>query len=289
MADRDTPLAGKHAIVTGASRGIGKAIAMRLASAGAHVILAARSVEKPTEGFSGTVHDVASAIRAFGGRATPLALDVTDADSREAFAQEAQALTGGIDILVNNAGTPIYRKLGEYTHLEIQQMIGMYYEGPVHLCNLMIPAMKAKGAGWILNLGSSSVIKLPKPPFAEHMSYFGHDAIYSSLKSAIHRLTLGLAAELHEHNIAVNLVAPVGAVYTPGLDNLGLDFDPNHPAVEKEEHIAEAALALVTEPANMRTGTIAWSYKFLDEIGRTTMTLDGAEVLESRAERATSA
>lgn len=279
---KSKPLAGRHAVVTGASRGIGKAIATRLASAGAHVILAARSIDKPTGGFSGTVHDTAETIRGFGGTATPMALDVTDAKSREDFAGAVLDATGGVDILVNNAGTAIYRHIDDYDLSEIQRMIGMYYEGPVHLCNLLVPAMKAKGAGWILNLGSSSVIKLPQEPYEQHLGYFGYDALYSSLKSAVHRLTLGLAAELREHNIAVNLVAPVGAVYTPGLDNLDLGFGPDHPAAEIEEQIAEAALALVSRPPKELTGTIAWSYKFLDEIGRPTMSLDGTRILVAR-------
>jgi len=75
----------------------------------------------------------------------------------------------------------------------------------------------------------------------------------------------------------------VRAVWTPGLENLGLEFGPDHPAIEKEEHIAEAALALVSAPPSVRTGVLAWSYQFLDEIGRTTISLDGRSVIEERA------
>ena len=277
-----TPLAGRNAIVTGASRGIGKAIAIRLASAGAHVVLAARSVDAPTAGFTGTIHDVAETIRAFGGTATPIKLDVTDAADREAFVQTCADTVGPIDILVNNAGTSNYKHIDEYTFADLHQFIGMYYESMVHLCNLLVPGMKAKGEGWILNLGSSSVIKLPTQPYGKHLGYFGYDAVYASLKAGVHRFTQGLAAELYGHNIAVNLVAPVGAVYTPGLDSMGLDFDPSHPAVEIEEQIAEAALALVSQPPQEVTATIAWSYKYLDGIGRPTMSLDGTQVLVER-------
>jgi 3-oxoacyl-[acyl-carrier protein] reductase len=280
--DATQSLAGRIAAVTGASRGIGKAIAIRLASAGAHVILAARSVEKPTAGFSGTVHDVADEIRSFGGTATPLGLDVADAASREAFVRACEAQVGTVDVLVNNAGTPLYKTIDQYSYEDLRQQIGMYYEGPLHLINLLVPGMKTRGGGAILNLGSSSVVKLPKQPYDEHMAYFGIDALYASLKAADHRLTFGLAAELFEHNIAVNIVAPVRAVWTPGLNNLGLEFGPDHPAIEKEEHIAEAALALVSEPPAVRTGVLAWSYQFLDEIGRTTMSLDGRSVIEER-------
>ncbi len=280
--DDTQALAGRVAVVTGASRGIGKAIAARLASAGAHVVLAARSVDQPTSGFTGTVHDVAETIRAFGGKATPLGLDVADADSRVAFVKACQEQLGTVDILVNNAGTPLYKRIDEYSAADLRNQIGMYYEGPLHLISMLVPGMKAKGGGAILALGSSSVVKLPKQPYADHLAYFGIDALYASLKSADHRLAFGLAAELYEHNIAVNIVAPVRAVWTPGLENLGLEFGPDHPAVEKEEHIAEAALALVSEPPTVRTGVLAWSYEFLNEIGRTTMSLDGKSVIEQR-------
>jgi len=281
--DSSQSLAGKVAVVTGASRGIGRAIATRLASAGAHVVLAARSVEKPSEGFTGTVHDVAETIRSFGGTATPLGLDVADGESREAFVRACHNQVGTVDILVNNAGTPLYKTIDQYSAHDLRQQIGMYYEGPLHLINMLVPGMKAKGGGAILALGSSSVVKLPKQPYAEHLAYFGIDALYASLKAADHRLAFGLAAELYEHNIAVNIVAPVRAVWTPGLENLGLEFGPDHPAIEKEEHIAEAALALVSAPPSVRTGVLAWSYQFLDEIGRTTMSLDGRSVIEERA------
>ena len=164
MSSQIIHLEGKVAIVTGASRGIGRAIAMRLASAGAHVVLAARSVDKPTSGFAGTVHDVAETIRAFGGTATPLGVDVADEGSRVAFVKACLEQLGTVDILVNNAGTPLYKQIDQYSAHDLRQQIGMYYEGPLHLISMLVPGMKANGAGAILALGSSSVVKLPKQP-----------------------------------------------------------------------------------------------------------------------------
>jgi len=284
MATDGRVLEGRSAIVTGASRGIGKAIAIRLAAAGAHVVIGARSLDAPAGKFAGTLDDTAEAIRAMGGSATLLAVDITDAESRKEFVASALAATGGIDILVNNAGTAIYREIWSYDPAEMYSMIGMYFEGPLHLTNLLIPQMIERGEGWILNLGSSSVVKTPEQPYAKHLGYFGHDVLYASLKAAVHRFTQGLAAELFEHNIAVNLLAPVGGVFTPGLASLGMGFSPDHPACEIEEQMAEAALALVSHPAAQRTGTIAWSHRFLDEIGRPTMSLDGRQVLVPRTE-----
>lgn len=280
--DQKQELAGKTAVVTGASRGIGRAIALRLASAGAHVVIGARSLDKPAGDFAGTIHETAEEIRKFGGTATPLAVDMANGASREAFAVDALAATGAIDILVNNAGSPIYKETWAYDLAEGQSQIDSYFTGPWHLCNLLIPQMIKRGAGWILNLGSSSVIKTPQPPYDKHLTYFGHDVIYASVKAATHRFTQGLAAELHDKNVAVNLIAPVGGVFTPGLESVGLGFSPDHPACEIEEQMAEAALDLVSHPPAELTGLIAWSHKYLDEIGRPTMSLDGRTVLIPR-------
>lgn len=286
MSEFDQPLAGRTAIVTGASRGIGKAIALRLASAGAHVVIGARSIETPVGGFAGTIHETAAAVRAMGGRVTPLAVDMTNAASREAFIRAAIeagiSTTGGVDILVNNAGTAVYKHTWDYAFAEGLGQIEAYFTGPWHLCNLLIPHLIKRGGGSILNLGSSSVEKTPQPPYERHLQYFGNDVLYAALKAAVHRFTQGLAAELYSHNISVNVLAPVGGVFTPGLDSLGLGFKPDHPACEVVEQMAEAALDLVSRTPEQGTGLIAWSHKYLDEIRRPTMSLDGRSVVVAR-------
>jgi NAD(P)-dependent dehydrogenase (short-subunit alcohol dehydrogenase family) len=279
---RQTPLAGRSAIVTGASRGIGKAIAQRLASAGAHVVIGARSLEVAAGGFAGTIHETAQEIRDAGGQATPLAVDMTDPASRQAFIEAATAATGGVDILVNNAGTALYKETWAYDFQEALSQIDVYLTGPWHLCNLVLPQMIERKRGWILNLGSSSAVKTPQQPYARHIEYHGHDVLYSALKAAVHRFTHGLAAEVSEHNVAVNLLAPVGGVFTPGLNSLGLGFTPEHQACEIVEQMAEAALDLVSHEPKSHTGVIAWSHKYLDEIGRPTMSLDGRTLLVAR-------
>ncbi len=282
MHDSTKPLAGRAAIITGASRGIGKAIALRLASAGAHAIIGARSLDQATGAFAGTIHETAAEIRALGAQATPLAVDMTDAASREAFIKNAIAAAETVDILVNNAGTAVYKRTWDYSHEEGLDQIEAYFTGPWHLCNLILPHLIARGGGSILNLGSSSVVKTPQPPYEQHLQYFGHDVLYAALKAAVHRFTQGLAAEVFQHNITVDVLAPVGGVFTPGLDALGLGFSPDHAACEIVEQMAEAALALVSRRAAEGTGCVAWSHKYLDEIGRPTMSLDGCKVLVQR-------
>jgi 3-oxoacyl-[acyl-carrier protein] reductase len=280
--DVEHPLQGQNAIVTGASRGIGRAIARRLAAAGAHVVLGARSLDVPVANVAGTVLETAEQIRADGGEATPLPVDTTDAASRQRFVDDATAAAGEIDILVNNAGTADYKEPWRFTLEEAQAQIDVYFTGPFHLCNLVVPQMVARRRGWIVNLGSSSVVKVPQPPYDRHLAYFGHDALYAGLKAAVHRFTQGLAAEVYQYGIAVNLLAPVGAVYTPGLAALDLGFGPDHPACEIEEQIAEAALALASCDAKESTGMVVWSQQYLDQIHRPTMSLDGRTMLIRR-------
>lgn len=209
---------------------------------------------------------------------------MNDPASREQFITDATQATGGIDILVNNAGTALYKPTWEYSLTEAEEQIAAYFTGPWHLCNLVIPQMIERKRGWILNLGSSVAYKLPEQgKFAEHMQYFGHSMLYAGVKTAMHRFSAGLAAEVHPHNIAVNVLGPVGGVYTPGLERLATGMDPNSPVFEIPEQMAEAALALVERPPQDQTGLVAWSYKYLDEIGRSTMSLDGTTVLVDRS------
>ena len=281
--DRDRVLTGRTAIVTGASRGIGAAIALRLASEGAHVVVGARSVDAPTGTDQGSLADTTASIRAIGGTVTPLAVDVTDAGSRAEFVAAAVAATGGVDILVNNAGGATYHPAWEYPLDEVVRHLELNFLSAWHLSSLLIPQMIERGRGWILNLGSTAAVKVPEqPPYDEFLGYFGHNVIYGTVKAALHRYSKGLAAEVHQYGIAVNVLAPVAGVYTDALRNVAPQFTPDHPAVEPIENMAEAALALVSGDPRERTGLVAWSHRYLDETGRSTRSLDGTGVLVER-------
>jgi NAD(P)-dependent dehydrogenase (short-subunit alcohol dehydrogenase family) len=283
VTDRELTLDRRTAIVTGASRGIGAAIALRLASEGAHVVIGARSLDSPTGTDEGSLADTAESIRAIGGTVTPLTVDVTDADSREAFIAQALDVTGGIDILVNNAGGATYHPAWTYPLDEVVRHLELNFLSSWHLSSLLIPRMIQWGRGWILNLGSTAAVKVPEqPPYDQYLGYFGHNVIYGTVKAALHRYSRGLAAEVYEHNIAVNVLAPVGGVYTDALRNVAPEFTPDHPAVEPIENMAEAALALVSARPQDQTGVIAWSHQYLSEIGRSTWSLDGQQVLVQR-------
>jgi 3-oxoacyl-[acyl-carrier protein] reductase len=274
-------LSGKVAIVTGASRGIGKGIAERLGSAGATVVLAARSLDRSQDGLSGTLHDTAAAIEAAGGKAIMIACDVESAESRANLIAETVKRTGRLDILVNNGGRALHESLDSFTVDKTVSQVQQYLVAPFDLCRLAAPHMREQGAGWIVNLGSSTAHAPAGPPYDDYSTH-GGAALYAALKASVHRLSISLAAELLADNIAVNVVAPVGAVLTPGVEALGVITEETMAYVEPVEHIAEATLALVTEPPRTRTGVIAFSYMYLDQIGRPTHSLDGKTITHSR-------
>jgi 3-oxoacyl-[acyl-carrier protein] reductase len=274
-------LSGKTAIVTGASRGIGRGIAERLGSAGATVVVSARSLQQSHDGLSGTLHDTAAAIEAAGGKAIAIACDVENEASRAALIAETISRTGRLDILVNNAGRALHEPLESFTAAKTLSQVEQYLIAPYELCRLAVPHMKKQGAGWIVNLGSSTAIAPSGPPYDDYSTH-GGAALYAALKASVHRMSISLAAELMADNIAVNVVAPVGAILTPGVDALGVIQPGMEAYVEPVEHLAEAALALVLAPPRTMTGKIAFSYMFLDEIVRSTHSLDGKTIMTVR-------
>ncbi|HTJ62995.1 MAG TPA: SDR family NAD(P)-dependent oxidoreductase [Alphaproteobacteria bacterium] len=275
-------LKGKVAIVTGASRGIGRMIAERLGSAGATVVLAARSVEASVNELAGTLHETAAAIEATGGKAILIACDVESALSRANLIAETISKAGRLDILVNNAGRALHESIDSFTTEKVVSQVEQYLISPYELTRLAVPHMRKQGAGWVVNLGSSTAITPNGPPYDDYTTH-GGAALYAAVKAAIHRLTVSLAAELQGDNISVNVVAPVGAIVTPGVEALGVITEETKAYVEPGEHIAEATLALVTGDPKTVTGKIAFSYMYLDEIGRSTHTLDGKHVLQARS------
>ncbi len=274
------PLAGRTALVTGGSRGIGKSIAERLGSAGATVIVAARSVTHSTR-FKGTVRETCGLIESRGGHAIAMPLDLEDAASRRALIAESIARVGRLDILVNNAGTANYKKTDAMPLEEALAQVQTYFLGPWDLCHHVLPHMKANGRGWIINVGSCAA-QPPTLPYAEYNAQRGDETLYATLKAAIHRFSTGLAAEVQQHNISVNVVAPVLAIFTPGIESLGWGLTADHEIMEAPEHIAEAALDLLCHEPKDHTGNIAYSYQYLDAIRRSTMSLDGTRVIQQR-------
>ena len=276
MTTRSHELDGRVAVVTGASRGIGLAIARRFAAAGAHVAVVARSLDASST-FPGTLAETVRLIEDAGGKALPIRADITLAEDRGRLVEEVRAQLGRIDVLVNNAGTASYSPAADLSAEDYDYTMAQYFRAPFELSQRVIPGMPASGGGWILNIGSATARHPEGPPYTESARTLGL-VLYASAKAALHRLTTGLAAELHEVGIAVNSLAPVAAVRTPSVEAAGV-LSPDRPGVvEPVEFIAEAALALCAGDPRTLTGRVAYSSPLLTELGRTVRTLDAREV-----------
>jgi NAD(P)-dependent dehydrogenase (short-subunit alcohol dehydrogenase family) len=277
MTQAAPSLVGKVALVTGASRGIGRAIAQRLASAGATVVITARSMDRASTSIRadterivpGTLAETKALIEAAGCTAIAIAADLENPADRDSLIDRTVAAAGGIDILVNNAGYADYCRM-EYMSLEtFDRTIDHYFRVPFVLSKAAIPHMKAKGAGWIVNVGSTTALA-PRKPYRPQQRA-GGELIYASCKAALNRFSQGLAAELLDYNIAVNVIGPSTAIRTPGAS----DLIPEGYETEDPAYLAEAALQLCYLPAAERSGLVTYSMHYPYHLNIQVKSLDG--------------
>jgi NAD(P)-dependent dehydrogenase (short-subunit alcohol dehydrogenase family) len=265
-------ITGKIALVTGASRGIGRAIAQRLAAAGATVIVTARSLDQ-AKVAAGTLAETVALIEAAGGKAFAFAADLEDSAQRDRVIGRAVELAGGLDILVNNAGYADYAPVETMSMDTFERTVDHYFRIPFRLCQDAIPVLKARGAGWIVNVGSVTAMPARRP--FQWMDLQGGMAAYSGIKAALNRFSESLAAELLASNIAVNIVGPSTSIRTPGASR----YIPDSYEAEPIEYIAETALALCHLPARERTGLLAYSLHFPLAYDIPVHSLDGKTLL----------
>ncbi|WP_319433747.1 SDR family NAD(P)-dependent oxidoreductase [Mycobacterium sp. RTGN5] len=273
-------LAGRTALVTGSSRGIGRAIAQRLAAEGATVAVTARantpslSVRSGvSEAVPGTIDETIELIEGAGGNAFGLTADLEDPAMRDGLVDEVVARTGRIDIVVNNAGFADYGVVEDLPLQTFDRTVEHYLKVPFVLTKAAVPHMRRQGAGWIVNIGSVTGIA-PVRPYRDYNKTAG-DVIYAACKAALHRFTQGVAAELLDANIAVNCVGPSTAVRTPGAASLIPDSFPTEPV----EYLAETVLAMCHLPAEERTGLVAFSLHYPWSQQLPVRSLDGVTVL----------
>ncbi len=197
-------LSGKTAIVTGGSRGIGKAISLALAQAGANIVIAARSEEEPPS-LPGTIYKTAEEIKVLGGKALPVRCDVTASGEVENMVEKAVSTYGAIDILVNNAGvlhgaTFLETEISDFDNIWRVNVRGVF------LCTrAVLPIMMQRKRGSIISISSNLV----------GTTFPGNNA-YAASKAALDQMMIKLAEEVAEYNIAINLLRP-GHIGSEGM------------------------------------------------------------------------
>jgi len=236
-------LRGKTLFITGASRGIGKAIGLRAARDGANVVIAAKTAE-PHPKLPGTIYTAAKEIEAAGGRALPLVVDVRDETQIQAAVEKTLETFGGIDILVNNAsaiflagtvGTPMKR-------FDLMHQINT--RGTYACSQACIPHLKNAANPHILNLS---------PPLNMDARWFASHVAYTMAKYGMSMCVLGMSAELKKDGIAVNALWPRTPIVTAAVQNL-LGGEATIRGSRKPEIVADAAHAIFTKNSRSCTG-----------------------------------
>ena len=259
-------LENKVAIVTGASRGIGKAIALGLAAAGAAVVVAARS-ETERAVAPGTIYATAAEITALGGQALPVRCNVREEESIYAMTRQALDVFGAIDILVNNAGIGSYRPFLESTLKEWDLTLDINLRATYIGCRAVAPLMVEQGGGSIINLSSHAADHI----FSSTLNVDAADGValvgqaYGVAKAAVERLTWGLSAELGPHNIAVNCLKPLRPVLTEGFQAQRPDADFSTWA--PPETMVKAAVFLAGQDGQGLSGAIVTAEELAQRLG----------------------
>lgn len=276
-------LTGKVAIVTGASRGIGAAIARRFAAEGARVAIVARTLDDGGP-LAGSLKSVADQIVSAGGAVLPIQADLSETADLTRIVDTTVSLWGGVDILINNAAWSRFPPIWEAQERHVRLALQMNVITPQLLSQLVFPHLKARGRGWILNISSATADMPPAAPwdFADRGLQFerdGHPSLYGASKAALDRLTKGWALELADSGIAVNALAPVGAVASEGALAVGGWDERDH--LEPVEAMAEAALLLCSEVAPPLSGEVVRSLPLLKAHGVAIRGLDGRALPET--------
>jgi len=264
-------LAGRVALVTGASRGIGRAIARRLAAHGA--VLAVSSSARSAEGLDETCRLIAQV----GGRAIALVADLADETARAGLVARSAAALGAVDILVNNAaGISAYAPPSRIDLPARRAMFELNFQAPVDLIQQALPGMRSGGWGRVLNLGSDTASQ-PPIPYPGPAKQVHALALYGASKAALDRYTLGLAAELHGSGIQVNALAPYKIARSESAEEVARQAAARHPDwVEPLEMMAEAAYLLVS---GAYTGLVVKSRELLRLAQAPLHALDGQTVI----------
>jgi NAD(P)-dependent dehydrogenase (short-subunit alcohol dehydrogenase family) len=257
---------GRVAIVTGASRGIGQAIAELMAREGARVVCVARTANEGDHQLAGSLASTIVAIRSAGGEATAVAADISTEAECLRLVEAARSAYGRVDTLVNNAALNYYIPTADYPTSRWIKAFAINVHAPFILSKAVLPDMIAAGRGAIVNISSGSAIGPGRGPYADQTVRGG--VMYGASKATLERFTQGLAQEVAHHGgIAVSCVSPSQVVPTAGTVYHKLVKSLDDPTGEPPSMMANAALLLASEPAEKVNGRVTYSQQILKEFG----------------------
>ncbi|MBV8138678.1 MAG: SDR family NAD(P)-dependent oxidoreductase [Deltaproteobacteria bacterium] len=257
-------LDGKVVIVTGASRGIGKAIAELFAREGGRIICSARTLKEGDHPLGGSLESTVAGIRKAGGEATAVTCDVSAEAECERLVAEGKKIYGPCEVLVNNAALTYFIPVKDFPPKRWQRSFQVNLHAPFMLSRLVLQDMIPRRSGAILNISSGAAIGPGRGPYKK--DDFRPGAVcYGAEKAALERMTQGLAAEVFEEGISVTCLSPSEIVATPGTlyHHLVETMQDGEPI----EYMVRAALLLVTEPVNKISGRVTYSQELLKEYG----------------------
>lgn len=245
MAANTGKLAGKTLFITGASRGIGKSIALKAAKDGANIVIAAKTA-KPHPKLPGTIYTAAEEVEAAGGKCLPCIVDIQKETEVEKAVEETVAKFGGIDILVNNASAISLTGTSATPMKKYDLMMGVNGRGTYLCSRVCLPYLKKSSYGRILNIS---------PPLNMDKKWFKGHVAYTMAKYGMSMCVLGMSEEFREDGIAVNALWPRTAIYTAAMEMLGGGSEVADQC-RKPEIMADAAYVVLTQDVNY-TGNFA--------------------------------
>jgi NAD(P)-dependent dehydrogenase (short-subunit alcohol dehydrogenase family) len=258
-------LKDRVAVVTGASRGIGRSIAELFAAEGARVVCTARTLEEGSHPLEGSLEATVDGITSAGGTASAVPADISDFTQCEHVIEEARSRYGPVDVLVNNAALTYFIPIADFPASKWIRSFAVNVHAPFYLSKLALEDMLPRGSGAIVNLSSGAAIGPGRGPYEGPARRGG--TLYGAEKAALERFTQGLASEVYEQGVSVTCVSPSKVVPTPGVLYHKLLRRADDPRAEPPELMAKAVLLLATEPKERVSGRVCYSQQILQEFG----------------------